>query len=92
MFAFTVGIALLGVIFLFDLLIDPVKSLNDVMILSLPIIVTFIAVIGYSNHPAPTKIRPGDSFSGLVKLQARSGFIRGLIDVSTHLCALDQPD
>jgi hypothetical protein len=79
MFAFSVSIALLVVIVLFDQVIDPVESMNDVVILSLPIIVTYIAVIGFSNHPAPTNIRPGDSFRRLVIQQARSGFLRGLI-------------
>ena len=77
-FALTIGVAVGMVILLFDQVIAPVESNNDVIILSVPIIVTFIAVIGFSDHPSPTQIKPGDSLSGLIVKEARSGLIRGL--------------
>ena len=78
-FALVVGIGITLVVVLFDLLISDVESTNDVVMLTIPVIVTFVALIGYSSHPTPAQIKPGDSLARTVTQMARSSLISGLI-------------
>jgi hypothetical protein len=78
-FALVVGVGIALVILLFDLSISAVESTNDVVILTIPVIVTFVALIGYSSHPTPAQIKPGDSLARTVTETMRSGLIMGLL-------------
>lgn len=64
---------------LYDLLVDPVESTNDVVILSIPIMVTVFALIGFSSHPTPTQMLPEDTLSRLLWREGRIGLVSGAL-------------
>lgn len=78
-FALVVGIGVLLVVLLFDMTISDVRTTNDVVLLTVPVVVTFVALVGFSSHPTPDHMMPGDSLVNLATRTARKGLVTGLI-------------
>jgi hypothetical protein len=63
----------------FSILIGEATSIDDALLLAMPVATAFMVSIGFSGNPVAESVAPGDTLQRTIKRAARSGFINGLI-------------
>lgn len=78
-FLLGIGISILLIVALYSLVIREVSSTKDVVMLSAPIMATFMIVSGFSSLSSPQEIKPGDTLARTIRQALRGGCLGGLI-------------
>jgi len=78
-FLLGIGISVLLIVALYSLVIREVNSTEDVVMLSVPIIATFMIVSGFSSLASPQEIKPGDTLARTIRQALRGSCLGGLI-------------
>lgn len=78
-FSIALATAILVTISAYSLLLEGNLRFDDVLVLALPAASAFMVSIGFSSHPMPVHVLPGDTLRAAVRQVARKGLLNGAI-------------